>query len=515
LPALLAEPLSRLAEQMTSQPDAPDRDAARVALHLSALVGRLMPNLGWLAGERHAGAEPIVTGRRRPYDESTLRKRARALAQHGGTDLVSREVEVSVEHAVAELGTKAIAYTDIFDQIYWTKKPAYAAPIASRGNRLRAATYFGLTFVRPDTGAALAYAVSWHKPASPLQDALDAVHAEPRRATWLTATLRLHIWDRGGSGRPTLRWALARRIPYLTVTKTSTRWTRYRRPPRVHTTSKVPVFVLRDAAVARGGPKGAAPEEVIFPAHPRKGRASSKALRYRTGAPLSKSDLRHLDRVYKQRWPGNENPIKALVAVGFDRNLDRGLTVTSSRGTDGRWARLEARARALHDTIQAFALRPTPIPQAIREARRLFREKAACAKERAAIAAIPKEKGARMPKGAELLCKNLMLLLYNRLALLLMRSPIDEARTMTPARVHELVLGRSPLAATADGVTTLWIDPVPSAPERVLQAEIVRLFNEQPLSLQGRPLHLRLRDPTDPAQVLEPIASARPLRVFG
>ena len=34
--------------------------------------------------------------------------------------MVARAVEASVEQAVADSGTKAIAYTDIFDQIYWS-----------------------------------------------------------------------------------------------------------------------------------------------------------------------------------------------------------------------------------------------------------------------------------------------------------------------------------------------------------------------------------------------------------
>jgi hypothetical protein len=55
-----------------------------------------------MAGERQAGAEPLVTERSRPYDESTLRKRARELAQHGGVDIIARAVEASVEQAVAE-----------------------------------------------------------------------------------------------------------------------------------------------------------------------------------------------------------------------------------------------------------------------------------------------------------------------------------------------------------------------------------------------------------------------------
>lgn len=513
LPALLAEPLTQLAEQMATQPDPPAGSAARTAEHLKALVGRLMPCDGWSAGERHADAEPAWTGRRRPYDESTLRKHVHELVQHGGTDLVARAVEVSVEQAVAASATKAVAYTDIFDQVYWTKKPAYAAPIGNRGNRLLAATYFGVTFVQTGLDVALAYSVSRHKPASPLQDGLEALLAAPRRATWLSTNIRLHIWDRGGSGRPTLRWAIARRIPYLTVTKGATRWTRYRRPPKVHTRSRVPVFVRRDVAVRRGCPKGATPEEVIFPAHPSKGRASTKALRYRTGAPLLKADLRQLDRVYKTRWPRNENPIKALVAVGFDRNLDRGLTLTSSRGKDGRLARLQMRERALRDKIAAFS--PPTIPLLIRGARRLLREKGACAQQRAAIAAIPNDKGARMATGAELFCKNLMLLAYNFLALLLMRSPIDEVRTLTPARLHELLLGRSLLWTQQDQGTTLWIEPLPSSPERSLQDELVRLLNEKSLSLRGRRLHLRIRDPTDRAHQLRPADLPRALLVSG
>jgi hypothetical protein len=153
-----------------------------------------------------------------------------------------------------------VAYTDIYDQVYWTKKPSHAGPIGNRGNRLLAATYFGLTFVRPDHGPALAYSLSWHKPASPLQDALEALYAEPRRTTWMTVSIQCHIWDRGGSGQPSLRWAADRAIPYLTVSKGSTYWTRYRRPPQVHTRSKLPVFVRRDAAVARGRRKGATPQ---------------------------------------------------------------------------------------------------------------------------------------------------------------------------------------------------------------------------------------------------------------
>jgi hypothetical protein len=533
----MAAPIGPLAEALcpeeTEQP-APAGDAALIETHLGALVGRLMSPGGWVAGERRAGAEPIWTGRARPYDESTLRKQARQLARRGGSDVVAGAVEAQVHKAVAASGARAMAYTDMYDQVYWTKKPAYAAPIGNRGNRLLAATYFGLTFVRPQKGPALAYHASWHKPASPLQDALEALHSAKRRATWLSDKIQHHIWDRGGSGLPTLRWAAARRIPYLTVSKGSTRWTRYRHAPRVRTRSKLPVFVRPDrkvalgkvtgrkvtgrkvtgrkvtgrkvtrGKVARGKPKGSTPEEVIFPAHPRKGCTSTKALRYRTGRPLAKARLRKLDRFYKTRWPSNENPIKTLIAVGFDRNLDRGLTTTTSRGTDGALARLEVREQAILAEVESFT--PTTLPEAMQGIRRFYREKSKFEDQRARIAETPQDKGARMPTGAEGLCKNLMLLMYNALALLLMQSPLKEVQAMSLLRVHELLLGRSLLACLDHKGTTLWIDPVPSTSERLLQQELVRLFNERALALRGRRFFLRLRDPT---------AEMPPLRVPG
>lgn len=485
---------------------APSPEKERIERHLGALVGRLMNPGGWVAGARRSSGEPLGTGRPHPYHESTLRKQARELARRGAVEAAARAVEATVEQAVTASRAKATAYTDMLDQVYWTKEPSYAGPIGNRGNRLLACTYFGTTFVTPKNGPPLGYHLSWHKPASPLQDALEDLHASPARARWLTSSIRRHIWDRGGCGRPTLLWALAHRIPYLTVSKKSTHWTRFQGPPHVYARSKLPVFVRRDAKVARGMPKGSTakdrrkrptPQEVIFPAHPRKGRASTRALRYQTAGPLPKAELRKLDRVYKTRWPSNENPIKALVAVGFDRNLERGLTPTTSRGTDGRLARLEARETELQEKIAAF--KPTnasaPLPKAIQKARSLLREKRACAQERAEIAAIPNDKGARMPTGAEMLCKNLMLLMYNVLAVLLWRSPLAEVRTMTPWRVQELLLCRCFMTWAVQQEPTLWVDPVPDRSERVLQEELVRVFNEASLSLRGRRLHLRLHDP--------------------
>lgn len=491
-PALLAEPLSEVASEVAEQSNSPGRKEL-IQTHLEAMAGRVMQRGGWSGGPLSAGAEPILTGRNRPYDESTLRKSARELVELGATDAMACVVEKGVEQAVEQSGAKAVAFTDMYDQVYWTKRPAHAAPIGNRGNRLLAATYFGMTFVQPENGLPLAYHVSWHKPASPLQDGLEALHATSRRAAWLTANIDLHIWDRGGSGAPTLRWALQKKIPYLTVSNGSTSWTRQRRSPQVYTPSKVPVFVKRDVRVAKGSPPGSQPQEVIFPAHSKKGRASSKALRYRTGAPLSNARLRRLDEVYKQRWPGNENGIKALVGAHFDRNLDRTLTPTNSRGTDGRKARLELREQRFHEKVKALA--PTDIPQLSRNARPLAREKCAIEEERAKIDAIPVDKGARMPTGPELLCKNLMLLMYNVLALLLMDSHLAAVRALTPLRVQELLLNRRFLAGIDQQGITLWVDAMDAPAERVLQEELIRLINKRALLMNGRRLRMRIRDP--------------------
>ena len=85
---------------------------------------------------------------------------------------------------------------------------------------------------------------------------------------------------------------------------------------------------------------------------------------------------------------------------------------------------------------------------------------------------------------------------YNVLALLLMRSPLEQVRAMTPWRVQELLLSRPFVASVGKHETTLWIDPLPTPSERTLQQELVRLMNQQPLSLRGRALHLRIRDPS-------------------
>ena len=118
-----------------------------------------------------------------------------------------------------------------------------------------------------------------------------------------------------------------------------------------------------------------------------------------------------------------------------------------------------------------------------------------------------------MNHGAELLCKNLMLLVYNRLMLLLAQSPSDDVRRMTPARVHELLLGRGMLACPEDRGATLWVDPLPCSTERALQKELVRLLDGQALRLHGRELRLRLRGPVERGRQIQHSEPAGALRV--
>lgn len=161
-----------------------------------------------MGGVQCADAEPLWTGRGRPYDESTLRKDARELAQHGGTEILARAVERSVEQAVERSGAKAVVYMDMFDQVHWTKEPAHGADWQPRQSPA------GSHLLRDDIcaaedGPALAYHVSRHKPASPLHDGLEALYAAPGRAAHYGLRRRLGstsgivaaVADRPCSGR--------------------------------------------------------------------------------------------------------------------------------------------------------------------------------------------------------------------------------------------------------------------------------------------------------------------------
>jgi hypothetical protein len=103
-------------------------------------------------------------------------------------------------------------------------------------------------------------------------------------------------------------------------------------------------------------------------------------------------------------------------------------------------------------------------------------------------------KGARPDSGAEHLCKLLTLLVYNLLALLLWRSPIEEVRTLTPAMVGQLLLFQQMTACVEAQKTTLWLFPLPEPTDRLRQKELVRLLNEARLTVRGTRLRLKLHD---------------------
>ena len=120
---------------------------ARVVDWMGALIPRVMFPGSLAAAARQAGAEPLWTGRPRAYAESTLRLAATRLDAEGASRHVARAVWRQVTAAVSKVDGEVVAYTDMFDQPYFTKKLAHAAPIGRLGNRLLAGTYFGLTTV--------------------------------------------------------------------------------------------------------------------------------------------------------------------------------------------------------------------------------------------------------------------------------------------------------------------------------------------------------------------------------
>lgn len=492
LPALIATPLRKIAEK-TATDTGTRAGADRFERLLGALAGRQLSPGGWAAGARHADAEPLCTLRDRSYDESTVRKAARELSANGAVTHAARQLEAQVQRAVG--GEQVTAFTDLYDQVYWTKKPAWAGPVGSLGNRVLACTYFGLTFVKVHDGPTLAYAMSWHKPASPLRDPLEALHAQPRRHRWLFAHVRVHILDRGTQGDPTLRWAWLHGIPYLTLSNGTAHWRRFQKPTH-HTATGVPIFLRPDARLADcDGPRGAAcaPRVLVFPAHPEAGSEDGRALRYRLAADLADAEVCIVNEVYKARWPSNENPIKALVAVGFDRNLDRTLDATSSRGHDGK-------VRRAHDDLAALdakiaELMPRPFREFGREYVKLTKRREAKAAKLAALEADGATKGARSDRGGEHLCKLLALLLFNALTLLLWRSPLTAVRVLTPALVRDLLLSRSAMVTHDGDVLRLAVTALPDPTDRAYQEELVRLVNTARLRTGGKRLALRLRDP--------------------
>ena len=204
--------------------------------------------------------------------------------------------------------------------------------------------------------------------------------------------------------------------------------------------------------------------------------------------------------MYKARWPNNENPIKALVAVGFDRNLDRTLDPTTSRGHDGQVQRQRERIASMD--AEMAALLPRPVGEVVKRYVSLQARRERAEAKLAALEAGPAEQGARSDRGGEHLCKLLTLLLFNALSLRLWRSPIEAVRVMTPARVRELLLGRSAVVSYEAGRLCLRLDALHEPTDRTHQEELVRLFNEARLQARGASIALDLRDPPAILQVL-------------
>ncbi len=488
--------MPRLACAIAALPES-KRTAEAVELKLAATCGRLWFPGGLTAATQQAGAEPQVTGRARPYDSSTLRRELKAMAAAGATALVERAVEQQVERAVGTAEHSALAHTDMFDQPYYTKALTHAGPIGALNNKLLAAVYFGVTTVRPDGGPVLVYHLSWDKPATPLRLAVMDLHASPSRHAWLTEHLRRHTWDRGGNGLPLLQYAHSQQIPYLTM---ANGWVYLssQRASFAQTLDRQPVFVRRDVRMGHAltAPLDEGPRVVIFPAHPEQGADGVRGLRYLTDGALVGDEVLRMDKVYKARWPEMENVLKALVSVGFGLNRDRRLVLATSRGTDGKIERLEAKNDALGAEVAALS-HEAPSRAVFAKIERRVRRQETLRDQVEALHAEPLTKKVRPATGLEMMCKYIQLLLFNALALLLARSPLAAVRMLTPTKVRELLWGRHAFIDVVLGKMTLWVDPVVEARPRRMQEELLRLFNESHLRLRGAKIRLRLAQPRE------------------
>lgn len=483
--------MQAIAAQVASSP----REVVRTTTILGALAGRLLTRGGLAVASRDAGGETLFTGRSRPYSEAWLRQEAERIELAGGAVACSEQVFAQV--TTAARGHVLTAFTDMFDQVWWTKLPAHAGPIGRLANRCLGAVYFGVTTVHIalDTapGLTLGLHLSAHKPATPLHDAIEDLVDDEARLSWLQS-VRHFVVDRGGNGKRTLLFMREARLPYLTMAQRSTEL------PAVadatdFTDSGLPLRVTPDLAVAGDvapSPGEPGPRRIVFPANPDRGAACEKAIEYLVDATLSTDELRNLDAVYKGRWGSGENVLKALQAVGFGVNRSRRIELACSRGDDGKLARSEARYEELADTLKSINHRGSP-----KEARHFDRTLVKIGAETLKAQQIrdkPSTKHVRVVDGTgEMLVKWLMLLLTNALAIMLGRSRIPAVRTMTPAHLNGLLLGRSTVASIGAKTITLYLEPIHEYRDREHQRELVRVFDEAALRLTGRTLRLRLR----------------------
>lgn len=441
------------------------------------------------AAARHAGAEPLWTGRRRAYAASTLRQAADRLDAEGAWAPVAHAVWTQVQGAVAKVDEAVIAHTDMFDQPYYTKKFAHAAPIGRLGNRLLGCAYFGLTTVALPGGPTLFAHLSWHKPAAPLRDALEDLFDDEARLAWWHEHVRLHIVDRGANGDGVLRWMGAWEVPYLTIGHKGAELWRFR-APTLRNEHALPFVMRPDARL--GGDAEDGPWELIVPAHP-DDPDGTRGIRFRSAVAFTEAELLGLNALYKSRWPSMENELKALQSRGFGRNRTRRLALTVSRGTDGELARLREREAAQQAKVQELGEPPVSgknFDRLVAASRKVveLRDK------QVAVANAAPLKHARVEGGVERLGKWLHLLVHNAMALALATSADEEVRAMDPTTVFDLLLGRSALTRVETGRLTMWVDALDAANDRRRQAALVDVFNGLALRCRGCVVGIHLRE---------------------
>lgn len=494
LPALLRSELDSIATAIVSSNARALRHPRR---RLDALCGRLLYG-PWTHGPRNSNLETCVCFRDRPFDESSVRRFARALHERGATDVAAQRLASQVHQALRG-AADVHGYTDMFDQVFWSKTPMHAGPIGARNKKLLAGTWFGMTFVRSGDGPTLGYALSWHKPATPLLDAVQALHDDPVRHRWLCNHIDVHILDRGTQGTAVLDQLVQLGVPYLTPERCSTSWARFRSPSTLRTQQGVAIHVRRDdrvrstAARRRQSRLGTA-RRIVFPARPERGEHDRRAIAYRTSARLSDTQIQHLDRVYKARWPNNENAIKALLAVGFGRNLERSKRASPSRGQDTKAQRWRERVARSDQAIGSLMnQRACDVGRAYLKLERV-RERRVRSLRRQERTNAAEQRQVRVAEKGELLCKHLMLLLHNQVQLVLVKSERRSVRAMTLARVRDLMLMRPATASRLGDTLTLTFDPCSSGADRIDQAELVRLFAAEQLTVAGARISMRIRD---------------------
>lgn len=455
---------------------------------LGALIPRVMSPSSLTAAARHAGAEPLWTGRPRAYAESTLRQAADRLDAEGTWAHVAHAVRAQVEGAVAAVDAPVIAHTDMLDQPYFTKKLAHAAPIGRLGNRLLGCAYFGLTTVALPGGPTLFAHLSWHKPAAPLRDALEDLFDDETRLAWWHEHVRLHIVDRGANGDPVLRWLWSWEVPYLTIGHKGAALWRFH-APTMRNAQALPIVVRPDRRL--GGDAADGPWEVVVPADPDDPDAT-RGIRFRSAVAFTATELLSLNALYKSRWPSMENELKALQSQGFGRNRTRRLELVVSRGTDGEVARLrerEARWRGKVRQLESEPLSGKAVGRLIAAAGKVEQARA---RQASVVEAAPL-KHARVEGGAERLGKWLHLLVHNAMALALATSPDEEVRVMAPTTVGELLLGQSALTVVETGRLTMWVDALDAAEDRRRQSALVEVFNNLALRCRGSTVTIHLR----------------------